>query len=86
MLHDIPIITPWVEDHLPITVEGQVQFPSSNSETKSFITVLLHIYVRIYLLENVRDGMVKYSPGPAERICLTRSSPRKGEKSIECYF
>ena len=35
MLYDIPVIAPWVEDHLPITVEGQVQFPSSNSETKS---------------------------------------------------
>ena len=25
-----PIITPWVEDHLPITVEGQIQLPPSN--------------------------------------------------------
>ena len=27
---DKPIITPWVEDHLPITVEGQIQLPASN--------------------------------------------------------
>ena len=27
---DKPIITPWVEDHLPITVEGQIQLPPSN--------------------------------------------------------
>ena len=54
----IPIITPWVEDHLPITVEGQVQFPSSHSETTTKVVRFTNRIVKINYGHMLQIGKV----------------------------
>ena len=53
-----PIIAPWIEDHLPITMEGQIQFPSSNSEMRFTVDSIYTMYSNTWTWREQLSGQV----------------------------